>query len=279
MNAAFDGLEAQINAELEALYAENELAGHVLPMIQNRIGSIIENVKTEIQSVLSQGIDDPNNVVQDYGKLLIGELNTIKSNMILDVTSRVEDMTNVLHEKANSLVKELQGGLDAYIGQAGREISEQTAELIRNEVMELTNGFINDYLGGGAGIGTGNVGANSSVAAAIKFGYKDYLMLFTYIAICTDDAEVLLRTADIIQLNLQNAAADAQFEHPKGADFKMSEAFTYVLVTGSAELDLLLMDFDLFANMVADEDGSEPGMETEDGENRFLIEYAGMLGY
>ena len=106
-------------------------------------------------------------------------------------------------------------------------------------------------------------------------------MLFLYIDICVGGENVLLRTADVIQMNLQKAGADAQFTHKRGADFKMSEAYTYVLVECDAELDLLLMDFSIFADVVAEDDGigTDAETENEDEETNFPIHYVGMLGY
>ena len=116
-----------------------------------------------------------------------------------------------------------------------------------------------------------------------KFGYKDYLMLLTYIAICCGDSP-LLRTADVIQLNLQNAGADADFAHQAnnedGGKFQMSKAYTYISVTGTADLDLFFMDLSFFADQVKDDSAAdaEGGEEAKDDKGMAMT-YNGLLGY
>lgn len=281
VDAAFNGLENQLKAELDAMFAGNQVADKVLPHIKGYIDGIIQSVKNEITNALTAAPTDANNQVQDAGEKLIAKLGTIKAQMIERVTGAVKELTRKIEQEANSLVGEISESLKDYAGQVGADASEAAAEEVRNQVKELANGYIDSYLGSEAGIGAGEAGAGGSLAAAIKFGYKDYLMLFLYIDICVGGENVLLRTADVIQMNLQKAGADAQFTHKRGADFKMSEAYTYVLVECDAELDLLLMDFSIFADVVAEDDGigTDAETENEDEETNFPIHYVGMLGY
>ena len=265
------------------MFAGNQVADKVLPHIKGYIGGIIQSVKNEITSALTAAPTDANNQVQDAGAKLIAKLSSIKAQMIERVTGAVKELTGTIEQEANSLVGEISESLKNYAGQVGADASEAAAEEVRKQVKELTNSYIESYLGSDIGIGAGEAGAGGSLAAAIKFGYKDYLMLFLYIDICVNDENVLLRTADVIQMNLQNAGEGAQFTHDKGAAFKMSEAYTYVMVECDAELDLLLMDFSIFADLVAEDDGAgtdaETEAENEDEETNFPIHYVGMLGY
>lgn len=283
VDAAFSGLEEQLSVELDAMFAGNNVAEKVLPHVKGYIGGIIQNVKDEIESALTAAPTDANNQVQDAGAKLIAKLGTIKAKMIERVTGAVKELTDTIGQEANRLVGEISESLKDYAGQVGEETSEVAAEEVRNKVKELANGYIDSYLGSGAGIGAGEAGASGSLAAAIKFGYKDYLMLFLYIDICVNDENVLLRTADVIQMNLQKAGEGSQFTHQKGSAFKMSEAYTYVLVECDAELDLLLMDFSIFADLVAEDNDIGTDAETdagnEDEETNFPIHYVGMLGY
>lgn len=104
-----------------------------------------------------------------------------------------------------------------------------------------------------------NVSTGSKLAAMVKFGYKDYLMLMMFIKVCVDDEAVLGRTADIIQLNIQNATGESDqagqtlFVHKQGSDFRMAEAKTYVTVQGSVKLDMLFLDMDFFNRLLVEE--------------------------
>lgn len=77
-------------------------------------------------------------------------------------------------------------------------------------------------------------------------------MLFTYIALCANNEAVLLRVADLIQVNMQNATGEEDvsgqklFTHKKGSEFSMKDAKTYVCVGTKAKVNMLLLDLDFF---------------------------------
>ena len=166
---AFAGLEEQLKTELDAMFAGNSVADKVLPYIKNEIGQIIQSVKDEITRTLTDSITDASGQAKSAGEKLIAKLASIKAKMIEKVTTVVAAVTMRVEMEAGALVEEIGDTLKGYADQVGGEVSEATAEEVRNAVKDLTNGFIDDYLGGGAGIGTDKTGANSSLAAAIKF--------------------------------------------------------------------------------------------------------------
>ena len=137
-----------------------------------------------------------------------------------------------------------------------------------------------DVLDSGAdAVGSGFSGAegqsSSSVASMLRFGYKDYLMLFTFLGLCVNEDALLLRTADVIQMNLQHASKEGEFKHQKGEAFLMKDARTYVYIHAKVDLHMLFMNLGLFANMVSDEETEVKGEGTPFAE----IEYNGVLGY
>lgn len=115
----------------------------------------------------------------------------------------------------------------------------------------------------------------------IKFGYKDYLMLFTFISISVNDSAVLSRMADVIQLNIQNAktADGASYQHKlTGMDnkaFKMEDAKTYISINANVKLNMLFMNMDFFTRVFDDNDTEVEGQLTPAAE----IKYKGLYGY
>lgn len=102
-----------------------------------------------------------------------------------------------------------------------------------------------------------------------------------FISVCVNDDAVLARTADIIQLNFQNASGTADkegrivFSHQKGSGFTLAEAKTYVSVEGNVKLDMLLLDMDFFSRML----GEDSTTVTEQTEAVSTIRYKGIAGY
>ena len=112
-------------------------------------------------------------------------------------------------------------------------------------------------------------------------GLVSVMMLMMFIKVCANDEAVLGRTADIIQLNIQNATGkpdqDGQtlFIHKKGSEFTMAEAKTYVMVQGSVKLDMLFLDMDFFNRLLVEE-GTDIGEEVRAVST---IPYNGLAGY
>ena len=109
-------------------------------------------------------------------------------------------------------------------------------------------------------------------------------MLFVYIGICaggtSENNNILLRTADLIQFNITHAGKDASYAHSKGKDFRMKNACTYISINAQADLDMFFMDMGLFAAMVEDDplEGQTGTVVEQDG-TKTTIKYKGLLGY
>ena len=151
--------------------------------------------------------------------------------------------------------------------------------MIKSEISSLTDSFVDTTLKVNGTNSATEV--KSSPVSMFKFGYKDYLMLLTYISICCGDS-VLVRTSDVIQMNLQNAGEGADYQHKandgEGA-FLMSKAYTYISISASADLDMFFMDFSIFADQVENDTSNAEESENVEEASGTKITYKGLLGY
>ena len=88
---------------------------------------------------------------------------------------------------------------------------------------------------------------------------------------------MLLRMADLMQVNICNASksAGASYEHKKGTEFRIADARTYVAISGTIDLDLLLLDISYFNEMFKKiDDDMETSMDKYG-----KIKYFGLQGY
>lgn len=106
-------------------------------------------------------------------------------------------------------------------------------------------------------------------------------MLMLFINVCADDQIVLKRTADLIQLNMQNAKGgkgqegQLLFVHNRESGFTMAEAKTYVTVQGCVKVDMLFLNMDFFNRLLAEE-----GTDIKEQVNAVAtIPYNGIGGY
>ena len=211
------------------------------------------------------------------------KITELKLSVIEQANIFIEKIADELTVEAQNAVAEVQGQLKGYIDQCGEDLTEAAAEEIKKGVSNITDNFVNTTLkvNGPESPATDTKG---SLASMFKFGYKDYLMLLTYISICCGDS-ALLRTADVIQMNMQHAdeTKGADFSHGNGSNFKLANAYTYVSITATAELDMFFMDMSIFQSVVSEEetlgpDDVETTAPTEESKGT-KITYKGILGY
>jgi len=262
-NQMFQGIKNKLHTTLNNLGGGNELILQVMPNVERYAGQLIDDVQKKVDAVLQTPGADP---VQKISE----EMASIKQTMINKATVQVRAAIESVTTAASGVVGNIRDQLENY---KGAELSEEAAATVKEQVSSAVNDYIGTYIdvGNDSAIGGGSTSGN--VASMIKFGYKDYLMLFTYLSICVNDDPVLCRTADMIQYNIQNAGESADYQHKKGSKFKMASAMTYVSLEADAQLDMFFLDLDLFANFLQ-------GEENEDNkEAASAIHYKGLLGY
>lgn len=285
INNAFSKLESSLATELTTKFGGNPVADAILPHITSEISSILSSVKNDVNSKINGLSKDA------IGEAIVSGMTDIKIKMIGYASNKIAQVELKFNSIVSSLTGDISSTLNNYIGQTAGEISEEVSETIKEEVTNATNDFISEYLDDGVSdaIGSGVGGSNSSsVASMIKFGYKDYLMLFVFISLCAnpDNNPTIARIADMVEINIQKASGEeatglqdikgGTLKHKKGSAFKMADAKTYIAINANVKLDMLFMNMDLFANMVSDETDTEVSGQLTPAAT---IEYNGLYGY
>jgi F0F1-type ATP synthase membrane subunit b/b' len=278
--------KSEIENELDTRFGGNDIGKKVIQYIKDEgyIDEVIQQVQTPIETAINNA-PTPSEVVDQ----VLNQLLDIKMQMTTKVTSIVEELCKDVSGYTTDAVNQINAELNGYIAQAGEDLSEEAAKSIREGVTNATNNFVDNTLSKVDTTVDGGVkGGSKSLASIIKFGYKEYLMLFTYLKICIDgigdssNNKILLRTADLIQLNVSHASKDkgAAYTHNKNTSFRMTNACTYISITATADLDMFFMDMDIFAAMVEEEPlEGETGTTVETGSTGTTIKYKGLLGY
>ncbi len=282
VNRVFNGLQESLINELQNKFSGNPIAAAVLPIITEKIQFVVSSMKQQVIDVVDSASQE------EIGNVIVAKMTDFKLQLVSIISACIEKVINTeaVANAVDSLTDSIHEELEDYIKQAESDLSEEASKKIKEKVTESTNNFIETYLdgksntigGGVEGVGEKN---NSSVASMIKFGYKDYLMLFTFISISVNDSAVLSRMADVIQLNIQNAktADGASYQHKlTGMDnkaFKMEDAKTYISINANVKLNMLFMNMDFFTRVFDDNDTEVEGQLTPAAE----IKYKGLYGY
>lgn len=281
---AFDEISGSLHNELQSRFGGNKIADSILSVVEKELNGVINNTKSTIQEKISN--PDPKKAYSTF----VTELNNFKKDLITKMKAAVDKIGDGISKKVTELTEDVQKKINGYVGDKTKELTDKATDELKKKIIETTNDFSKNFLetgenaiGGGVDNLKGN--SSSSLASAIKFGYKDYLMLFTFISISVNDKPILNRTADVIQMNITNAKTSngATYQHmltkDDGSKFRMSQAKTYVAVHASVDVDMLFMNMDFFTNILSD---AENGVTTEvDGDftPAAKLQYNGLSGY
>lgn len=281
---AFDEISGSLHNELQSRFGGNKVADSILSTVEGQLDSVIKNTKSTIQEKISN--PDPSKAYSTF----VTELNNFKKDLTTKMKAAVDKIGDGITKEVTDLTKDVQEKINGYVGDKTKELTDKATDELKKKIIETTNDFSKNFLetgenaiGGGVDNLKGN--SSSSLASAIKFGYKDYLMLFTFIFISVNDKPILNRTADVIQMNITNAKTSngATYQHmltkDDGSKFRMSQAKTYVAVHASVDVDMLFMNMEFFTNILSD---AENGVTTEvDGDftPAAKLQYNGLSGY
>ena len=222
----------------------------------------------------------------DIGDIICREMNQIRYDVIQIMRENVIALEKYVDSVAEQQVENITNQLNEYANECIADASEEITLSIKEKVASSMDNFSNTYLKDIekpdlGSTGTTKVSSAAKVASLIKFGYKDYLMLMLFINVCADDQIVLKRTADLIQLNMQNAKGgkgqegQLLFVHNRESGFTMAEAKTYVTVQGCVKVDMLFLNMDFFNRLLAEE-----GTDIKEQVNAVAtIPYNGIGGY
>lgn len=271
----FQGIRDKLNITLTSACGGNEMALTMMDSLTEKANELINNVETEVINTINSVPTG-----EDITAHLTGQMDSLKLYLIDQSNMFISNLSTKITSAATGLVDQYSDKLQGYISDTAGELSEEAAQAIKDEVSAFADEFVGKLqveTGSSGTGGTGGTNGKASLASMFKFGYKDYLMVLTYISICTGDS-VLLRTADVIQMNLQNAGTNAEFSHNAGNGFQMSNAYTYISITAETELDMFFMDLDLFKDYVTEVDPAT-GQPVPSQNTASELVYKGLLGY
>ena len=292
VSGKFEELKKGIDGVVES-YTKGTIVEALGDKLKSDIKGLVNGLQTKVVDKISAAPDVP-----DIAQIISDEMTQIKydflNTMQSTITNVMEDVTNT----TNAKIAEVTSTLSGYASQKFDEMTKEQLDEAKAKISESLNSFSNTYLKDNKAdadikLGDKDPGASggksmgSKMASMVKFGYKDYLMLMLFISVCVNDEPVLLRMADVIELNMRNAkglggATQAEkdipgvecFQHKKAGNFKLKNAVTYVSIETSVDLDMLLMDMEFFNKMLGDETTVKDGLEAASG-----IHYKGLAGY
>lgn len=199
--------------------------------------------------------EDNGGLISDYIFVLKDALGKPEA-AVKDVADSLQKTIVEIRKEINNTISNATGKIAAYktdlINSAKKSISEG-AESLKKTITEKLGGSV-------AGPGKKD---ETGLASLLSFRYSDYMQLFLVIGLLVNQEAVLLRTADVVQCNMQLLKNDY-------ADFNMKNSVVYVETTATVQVKPLLLALPLFEGV---------DKNPKDNTNWYIIKYKGIKGY
>lgn len=260
-------------------------------------GPIYEAKKAAVDYLTNnsgQVINDIFSKINELPKRLDGETDEQFAQRLSTLENPLQKYLDGIKEQLNAKIKTLADTANSKLSSIKDGLMDklQTAALEGAESLRST---INDQIGNVFGTTTGSVSAKNSVVGSIlSWSYSDYLTLFLIIALLGDQPDVVLRMADIIELNMQHmngeyaaitttetvvtsrffgllkSKKEVTTTTANANAFKLSNSYCYLTIKATMEVKPLLMTMPIVNS----------GMGSQlDGVNWYTVNYEGTLGY
>ena len=198
---------------------------------------------TDINTILNGATDSSGGAMAQLGGAVMEQIKKIRTKISASVTNATSDVQKYKDKVFSDISNSMDNGAE--------------------DLKATVNSHIDGMFGGGTS-SIGNENGNATGAAAFfSYSYKDYLRLFLLIGIFVNEEKVLLRTADVIQVNMAKCKTEND-------GYLLSNSAAYVNIDAKIQVKPTLLALPLFT-----------GVEKNptDGTNWYIIEYADVSGY
>lgn len=225
--------------------------------------ALIDIIKTQraayqsaIESKVTEQIEAVDNTIN-------GALDTVSQAIINAGLTTVQDK---LDEATNTLTNEISEYLDG----AKEDAQQKAVEAIER----YSNKISGDLATGASGLdGKGTTGTDTTLGdSAFSLNYLDYLRLFIMLGLAADKNSMLIRTAQLIQLNCNSSKAIGN--RSLNGTLDLTKSYTMVSVNASGSIGTLFLNVEV----QTDAEGKTNYSLNTPGEGT-KIQYVSVVGY
>ncbi len=281
-------LENHISESIDDLITRhaNVAIKKMISLIQNALSdestkNPAEYVSKKLDEWLQSLDEDPSDISYIVKKktveLLKEKYIASSINKIQEIEKQGMDSIEGLPEKMNAFLSEISGAVKNKLHEGTEEIKKYKNEMMNKvrgamdegseKVKEELEQGIDSFFGsegqsGGESGGKQSAGESTGLSSLLSFRYSDYMRLFLLLGMFTNRTGILLRTADVIQLNVSQVTGNP--------DYLLRNAGAYLTVEAKVLVKPILMPLPLFAETFRD-----PLEDT----SWYLIDFEATRGY
>lgn len=202
--------------------------------------------------------------IEEMFDLLQNKADTAVSTTADNITKKIESLQKKLEENISSVVDSGSGKLGTLVSNLENEIIE-AAKSGADNLKDVVTSKIDAAFGSSTSV-SAEKGSAKVVNSLLSWQYSDYLRLFLIIETIANEEKVLLRTADLVQANMQHLNKD----YNSGTSFLMKKANTYLKVEATIAVEPLMLAIPMIEETVHDQ---------LSGVNWYTINYSATRGY
>jgi len=238
----------------EGLISEAEIVNYVSSQLDDWLASTSEDQNCLAYQVKEKAVSFIKESSGTYIKKIYNGIKTASASAMASASSELNkifsSIRNEMQEKVTSMVSGTLSTMKNEIQNAVKSGATELKAAINNNVNEL-------FSSSGTSVET------SGMSSMIAFQYSDYLRLFLLIGLYTNEQGVILRTADVIQVNMAQKLTD-------NTDYLLSNSSAYVKIDATIVVKPTLIGLPLFADV---------NYNPKDQTNWYLINYSDIKGY
>lgn len=277
-----------------------DIRNEVSKIGQNFDSTVAEAVWEEVEAKLLEVVNEADSTFTAEFNSLHGTADEIRNQISAKIYSAINKTKDKVSEKISEKIIGLSTAIEDKTQTVIRDYEAKVKNLAQNkteearaEILNETNKFVDEAFGkistssSTTGLNNAtNLKKSSSLKDAIKFGYKDYLMMFVFVGLVANEKDTIERVGDVIQMNIMNAKkGTSQFYHLAGEGFRLNKSYTYVSVTANMDFGMLVLDAPFFQKAIESlNEDIESGLiadgtviDLDDGNQ--TIKYTGLAGY
>lgn len=264
VEAALEGIHSAIETGETGSSITKQAALAALVFFEDNYKSLlIDTIKTQraaYQSAIESKVEEQIAAVE-------GEMNTVLTGLFQNtVNNAISEVQGKLDEAADTLKNEISG----YLNEAKEDAQQKAMEAIER----YSNKISGDLAAGASGLdGKGTAGTDTTMGDGIfSLNYLDYLRLFIMLGLAANKDSMLLRTAQLIQMNCNTEAAvgDLSLE----GTLNLQNSYTMISVDASGDIGTLFLN----VAIETDEAGKTTYSINDPGKG-VTLSYKSVMGY
>ena len=221
----------------EGVKDANEMVGYVNSRLDDWINTSSEDKSSLAYEVKKKAVDF---FKAESGKYIVNVFDGIKTAMKNDAEKTTEDVCTTLNNLLTGVRGKMQDQVTGLVSDSLSKVKSEVQDAAHKGAAELKKAISENMNKMVSGTDSG-IDANN-MSSLIAFQYSDYLRLFLMIGLYTDEEGIILRTADVIQVNMAQKLTDNK-------NYRLSNAAVYVKIDTTVMVKPILIGLPIFADI------------------------------